>query len=164
MVLGYVIEKIPFTLRMLKASFMGISSSMEEAASILGASQMQTFRRVLMPLVIPVASAITALNFNSLLDNYDTAVFLAHPFFQPLGIFIQNATTQDTINDTTALTFVYTVLLMIISTITLYLVYGRSTGASKPGKKKPGRFKGLLNRSRNQKVKAQQLSAVDIQH
>lgn len=164
LVLGYVIEKIPFTLRMLKASFTGISSSMEEAASILGASQMQTFRRVLMPLVIPVASAITALNFNSLLDNYDTAVFLAHPFFQPLGIFIQNATTQDTINDTTALTFVYTVLLMIISTITLYLVYGRSTGASKPGKKKPGRFKGLLNRSRNQKVKAQQLSAVDIQH
>lgn len=133
--IGFVIEKIPFTLRMLKASFMGISSSMEEAASILGASQMQTFGKVLMPLVIPAASAITALNFNSLLDNYDTAVFLAHPFYQPLGIFIQNATTQDTLNDTTALTFVYTVLLMIISTITLYLVYGRNSSSSKTGKK-----------------------------
>ncbi|GAV98042.1 ABC-type Fe3+ transporter permease [Corynebacterium glutamicum] len=144
--IGYVIEKIPFTLRMLKASFMGISSSMEEAASILGASQMQTFGRVLMPLVIPAASAITALNFNSLLDNYDTAVFLAHPFYQPLGIFIQNATTQDTINDTTALTFVYTVLLMIISTVTLYLVYGRNANTSKPAKKQNRRTFNLIKR------------------
>lgn len=144
--IGYIIEKIPFTLRMLKASFMGISSSMEEAASILGASQMQTFGRVLMPLVVPAASAIAALNFNSLLDNYDTAVFLAHPFYQPLGIFIQNATTQDTINDTTALTFVYTVLLMIISTITLYLVYGRNANISKPSKKRNRNTFNLIKR------------------
>lgn len=125
--IGYIIEKIPFTLRMLKASFMGIPESVEEAASILGASQFYTFRRVLLPLVLPAATAIAALNFNSLLDNYDTAVFLAHPFFQPLGIFIRNATANETINDTTALTFVYTVLLMLISGVTMWLVYGRST-------------------------------------
>lgn len=152
--IGYVIEKIPFTLRMLKASFMGISSHVEEAASILGASQFRTFRSVLMPLVIPAASAITALNFNSLLDNYDTAVFLSHPFFQPLGIFIQNATVQDTINDTTALTFVYTVLLMVISTATLYLIYGRNTGNHK--KKESAR---RVNRFLSRKTKASSTDA-----
>lgn len=129
--IGYMVEKIPFTLRMLKASFTGVPANVEEAASILGASDFTTVRRVLLPIVFPVATAIAALNFNSLLDNYDTAVFLAHPFYQPLGIFIYNATSSDTLNDTTSLTFVYTVLLMIISAIVLYLVYGRSGSGSK---------------------------------
>ena len=129
--IGYVIEKIPFTLRMLKASYTGVPANLEEAASLLGASDFQIFRRILLPIVLPVAAAITALNFNSLLDNYDTAIFLAHPFYQPLGIFIYEATESDTLNDTTALTFVYTVLLMIISSIVLYLVYGRNNTSSR---------------------------------
>ena len=125
--IGYVIEKIPFTLRMLKASYTGVPDNLEEAGSLLGASEFNIFRKILLPIVLPVAAAITARNFNALLDNYDTAIFLAHPFYQPLGIFIYNATESDTLNDTTALTFVYTVLLMIISSLVLYSVYGRSS-------------------------------------
>lgn len=125
--IAYVIGKIPFTLRMLKAAFTGVPDNLEEAASMLGAGPFYTFRRVLLPLVIPAAAAITALNFNSMLDDYDTAVFLAHPFYQPLGIFIKNATEGETTGDTTALTFVYTVVLMVISGTTMYLVYGRGS-------------------------------------
>lgn len=144
--IGYIIEKIPFTLRMLKASYTGIPDNLEEAASLLGASDFNIFRRILLPIVLPVAAAITALNFNSLLDNYDTAIFLSHPFYQPLGIFIYNATESDTLNDTTALTFVYTVLLMIISAVVLYLVYG---GSGKPTRNRGriwGRLRGVLQR------------------
>lgn len=125
--IGYVIEKIPFTLRMLKASYTGVPDNLEEAGSLLGASEFKIFRKILLPIVLPVAAAITARNFNALLDDYDTAIFLAHPFYQPLGIFIYNATESDTLNDTTAFTFVYTVLLMIISSSVLYSVYGRSS-------------------------------------
>ncbi len=128
--IAYVIGKIPFTLRLLKAAFTGINASLEEAASMLGAGQLYTFRKVLLPLVIPTATAITALNFNSMLDDYDSAVFLAHPFYQPLGIFIKNATESETGGDTTALTFVYTVILMVITGLTMYLVYGRSSSSS----------------------------------
>ena len=76
----------------------------------------------------PTAAAVTALNFNSMLDDYDTAVFLAHPFYQPLGIFIRNATRGETNADATALVFVYSVLLMIIATTTLWLIYGGGAG------------------------------------
>nr|RZI37207.1 putative 2-aminoethylphosphonate transport system permease protein PhnV [Cryobacterium sp. SO1] len=124
--LAYVIGKIPFTFRLLKAAFSGVPDNIEDAAAILGASPMYTFRRVVFPLVLPTAAALTALNFNSLLDDYDTAVFLAHPLFQPLGLVIKSATSGETINDSTALTFVYTVLLMVISAFTMWLVYGRS--------------------------------------
>lgn len=129
--LAYIITKIPFTLRMIKASFMSIHSSLEEAASLLGASQLTIFRRVLFPIVAPSALAIAALNFNALLDNYDMAVFLSHPFYQPLGIFIKNATEGERSGDTIALTFVYAVILMVIAMLILYLVYGRGTKAVK---------------------------------
>ncbi|GLI30188.1 MULTISPECIES: ABC transporter permease [Brachybacterium] len=121
---AYVVGKIPFTFRLLKAAFLGINRNVEEAASLLGASQLYTFRRVILPLVLPTAAAITALNFNSMLDDYDTAVFLAHPFYQPLGIFIRNATSGETNADASALVFVYSVILMVIATITLWLIYG----------------------------------------
>ncbi|KQB87103.1 ABC transporter permease [Corynebacterium lowii] len=124
--IGYIIEKIPFTLRMLKASFSSIPDNVEEAASILGAKDFRIFRTVLLPAVAPTATAIAALNFNSLLDNYDTAVFLSHPLFQPLGIIIESASRGENMSDSTAIVFVYTVLLMAISGLILYLVYGRS--------------------------------------
>lgn len=123
--IGYVVAKIPFTFRLLKAAFASVPDNLEEAASILGASSSYTFRRVLVPLVLPAAAAVTAINFNSLLDDFDLAAFLAHPVLQPLGPIIRQAASGENATDTTALTFVYTVLLMLISGVTMWLVYGR---------------------------------------
>lgn len=125
LLIAYVIGKIPFTLRLLKAAFAGINDNLEEAASLMGATTMYVFRRILLPAVLPTVLAIGALNFNSLLDDYDTAVFLAHPLFQPLGLIIKASTEGDTNLDARANTFVYTVLLMLITGTTMYLVYGR---------------------------------------
>ena len=129
LLVAYIVVKIPFTLRLLKAAFASVPESLEDAARILGAGSMFTLRKVLFPLVIPTAAAITALNFNSLLDDYDAAVFLYHPLYQPLGIAIKASTEGENNLDSMSITFVYTVLLMIIMSLAMYLVYGRS-GAS----------------------------------
>ncbi|PWC04724.1 ABC transporter permease [Mycetocola zhujimingii] len=131
LLVAYIIVKIPFTLRLLKAAFASIPDSLEDAARILGAKSLFTFRKVLFPLVIPTAAAITALNFNSLLDDYDAAVFLYHPLYEPLGIAIKASTEGENNLDSMSITFVYTVLLMIIMGLTMYLVYGRSAGSKK---------------------------------
>lgn len=136
MAVAYVIGKIPFTLRMLKAAFAAVPEQLEEAAAILGAGSFTIFRRILLPIVAPAAAAVAALNFNSLLDDYDTAVFLAHPLYQPLGIVIKNATSDDTLTDATALTFVYTVILMVIMGITMWLVYGRGAKLGAPRRRR----------------------------
>jgi len=112
---------------MLKAAFFTIDSSLEEAAKSLGAGTFYTFRRVLLPIILPSTLAVLALNFNGHLADYDIAVFLYHPLFQPLGIVIKNSTDPMATGDAKALTFVYSVILMIISSITLYLVYGRKS-------------------------------------
>ena len=128
LLIAFVTVKIPFTLRMLKASFASVNSSLEEAASIMGAKTLYVFRRILLPLVLPAAAAIAALNFNSMLDDYDTAIFLAHPLVQPLGLVIKANTDGAEGVDGVSNTFVYTVLLMVITGLTMYLVYGRSGG------------------------------------
>lgn len=135
MFLGYVIIKIPFTLRMTKAAFFALDDSLEDAAKSLGAKPLYTFFRVLLPIVLPTVLAIFSLNFNSLLGDYDMSVFLYHPLNQPLGVYIKALTDSQTNADNTALTFVYAVLMMIISGIVLYLVYGRGEN-SKLGENK----------------------------
>lgn len=136
LLIAFVTVKIPFTLRMLKASFASVNTSMEEAAAIMGAKTLYVFRRILLPLVLPSAAAIAALNFNTLLDDYDTAIFLAHPLVQPLGLVIKANTDGAEGVAGVANTFVYTVLLMVITGLTMYLVYGRSS-RSRTTQKRP---------------------------
>ena len=125
MLIAYIIVKIPFTLRMTKAAFFSIDDTLEDASKNLGASSMYTFFRVILPIIIPSVLAVFALNFNSLLNDYDLSVFLYHPLFQPLGVFIKGLTDAQTVADNVTMTFVYSVIIMIISSIILYLVYGR---------------------------------------
>ncbi|WP_104199204.1 iron ABC transporter permease [Cryobacterium sp. Y29] len=139
LLVAYIIVKIPFTLRLLKAAFASVPESLEDAARILGAGSMFTLRKVLFPLVIPTAAAITALNFNSLLDDYDAAVFLYHPLYQPLGIAIKASTEGENNLDSMSITFVYTVLLMIIMGLAMYLVYGRSGAATRRARRRASR-------------------------
>jgi iron(III) transport system permease protein len=127
LLIAYVIVQIPFTLRMLKAAFYTIDNSLEDAAKSLGAGTFYTFRRVLLPILLPSTMAVLALNFNGLLADYDMTVFLYHPLFQPLGIVIKNSTDEQAKGDVMALALVYSVILMVISAITLYLVYGRKS-------------------------------------
>ncbi|MCL1925452.1 MAG: iron ABC transporter permease [Defluviitaleaceae bacterium] len=125
MVLGYLIVSIPFTLRMTKAAFYSIDNSLEEAAKNLGAKSFYTFFKIIFPAILPSVMAIFALNFNSLLTEFDMSVFLFHPLAMPLGVQIQNLSTEGSSADSTALTFVYAVLMMVVSAIVLYIAYGR---------------------------------------
>ncbi len=134
MFLGYVIIKIPFTLRMTKAAFFALDDSLEDAAKNLGAKPFYTFFRVVLPVVLPTVLAIFALNFNGLLGDYDMSVFMYHPLNQPLGVYIKSLTDSQSNADNSALTFVYAVLMMIISGIVLYLVYGRGEKKGKVNK------------------------------
>lgn len=128
LLIGYVIIKLPFTMRMTKAAFFGLDNALEDAARNMGASGLYTFRRVIFPVLLPTVMAIAALNFNGLLTDYDMSAFLHHPANPTLGVKIKSLTEEmGNSSDGVALTFVYAVLMMIISSIVLYLVYGRGS-------------------------------------
>ena len=125
LLIGYVIIKIPFTIRISKSAFFSVSIEIEEAAKNLGAKTTYTFIRVILPIIIPTILGVFALNFISILPDYDLTVFLYHPLYEPLGITIMNATKNTVTADTKALNLVYTVILMGINTLILFFVYGR---------------------------------------
>ena len=127
MVLGYLIICIPFTLRMTRAAFFSIDNTLEDAAKNLGAKPFYTFIRIVMPVILPSVLAIFALNFNSLLAEFDMSIFMHNPLAVPLGVEINNLTTADGGGDGAALVFVYSVIMMAISALVLYLVYGRNS-------------------------------------
>lgn len=121
MLFAYIIVKIPFSYRMIRASFFSLDGNLEEAAKVMGAKPFYTLRRVILPVIMPVVLSVMVLNFNSLLSEYDLSVFLYHPFLQPLGIVIKGASEETATTEAQAMAFVYSVILMLISTVSLWL-------------------------------------------
>lgn len=121
MLIAYIIQKLPFSYRMIRAVFFSIDSDMEEAARSMGASSFYTMVKVIIPFIMPVVLSVMVLNFNSLLSDYDLSVFLYHPLFRPLGVIIKSATDETATVNAIAMMFVYSVILMIMSASALYL-------------------------------------------
>lgn len=127
LIIAYVINKIPYTLRMTKAAFYSIDDSLEDAAKNMGAKNIYTFVRVLLPIIMPTVLAIWALEFNGTLGEYDISVLLSPTTITTLGVTIKTLTTDTFDPNSAAVSFVYAVIMMIISGLVCYFVYGRKS-------------------------------------
>ena len=87
---------------------------------------------------MPAIMSVVILNFNGLLSDYDLSVFLYHPLFQPLGIVIKAASDEAASIEAKAMGFVYTVVLMLLSSVALY--FGQGNGMKKIQKLKQKRL------------------------
>jgi iron(III) transport system permease protein len=125
LLIAYVIAKLPFCLRMIRASFFSVDKSLEEAAQSLGSGPLYAMIRIVFPIILPAVLSVIALSFNGGLAEYDMTAFLYHPLLRPLGPVIRSASDETASLNAQAMAFVYAVLLMIFSSITLYLVYGK---------------------------------------
>ena len=125
LLIGYIIVKIPFSYRMVRAILFSVDDEMEDAARSMGASPFYTMMKVIIPFILPVVLSVIALNFNSLLTDFDLSVYLNHPLAQPLGITIRSAGDETATSNAQALVFVYTIVLMIISSAVLYFTQRR---------------------------------------
>ncbi len=124
MLIAYIVVKLPFSFRMIRAAFFGVEDSLEEAAQTMGAKSWYTLIRVILPVIMPSVLSVVALNFNALLSDYDLSVFLYSPQYQPLGVVIKMMSDEGVSTDGTAMTLVYSVVLMIMCTIALWLTQG----------------------------------------
>ncbi|KXT84695.1 Ferric iron ABC transporter, permease protein [Streptococcus sp. DD11] len=125
MLIAYIVVKLPFSYRMIKAVFFSIDDNMEEAAKSMGASTLYTMVKVIIPFIMPTVLSVIVLNFNSLLADYDLSVFLYHPLYQPLGIVIKAASDETATSNAQAMSFVYTVVLMLMSSVALFVTQYR---------------------------------------
>ncbi|MDO4484097.1 MAG: ABC transporter permease subunit [Clostridia bacterium] len=127
-VMAYVVVKLPFSLRMIKAAFYAIDEELEDAARNLGASNLVTFLRVKLPIVLPSVLAVFALNFNALFTEYDMSATFHSSYGKSYAMVIQNMCAEegrDGYNvNASGRRCASTVFIMLVSGLILYLVYG----------------------------------------
>jgi sulfate transport system permease protein len=68
---------IPFVVRTLQPALMSLDPAVEEAATSLGASRWQTFRRVILPAILPALLTGFTLAFARAVGEYGSVIFIA---------------------------------------------------------------------------------------
>ncbi len=124
MLIAYVVIKLPFSFRMIRAALLGVDNNMEEAAQTMGAKGARILFKIILPVIMPSVVSVAALNFNALLGDYDLSVFLYSPKFQPLGVVIQFYSSEGASINGQAMTLVYSVMMIILCMVALWLTQG----------------------------------------
>ncbi len=127
-IMAYTVTKLPFSLRMIKASFYAIDEELEDAAKNLGSSSLMTFLKVKLPIILPSVLAVFALNFNALFTEYDMSATFASSYGTTYAMVIQSMCAEEGLYgynvNASGRRCASTVFIMIVSGIILYLVYG----------------------------------------
>ncbi|MBQ6488060.1 MAG: iron ABC transporter permease [Solobacterium sp.] len=128
MIIAYMVVRLPFSLRMIKAAFYQIDEELEDAARNLGSSQIRTFLKVKLPIIMPSVLAVFALNFNTLFTEYDMGATFASSYGTTYAMVIQSMCREEGLYgfnvNASGRRCASTVFIMIVSGIILYLVYG----------------------------------------
>lgn len=75
--LAYLFVTLPFVVRMVQPVLQELERDVEEAAASLGASRFTTFRRVILPSLVPAIAAGAALSFARGVSEYGSLVLLS---------------------------------------------------------------------------------------
>ena len=127
-VIAYTVVKLPFSLRMIKASFYAIDEELEDAARNLGSGPVRTFLKVKLPIILPSVLAVFALNFNALFTEYDMSATFASTYGTTYAMVIQSMCREEGLYgynvNASRRRCASTVFIMLVSGLILYLVYG----------------------------------------
>ncbi len=130
--IGYAIGAIPMMIRFLRAAFLSLDPSLNEAAQSLGAPSYYRFVRITLPIVLPVIVLVSGMTLNSLMSEYSMSAFLFNVNNKPLSIALFEGA-RSTNPEQAAINMVYIVLIMAFSLVTITLAdkYGLGSGQEK---------------------------------
>ena len=130
--IGYAIWAIPMMIRFLRAAFLSLDPSLNEAAQSLGAPSYYRFARITLPIVLPVIVLVSGMTLNSLMSEYSMSAFLFNVNNKPLSIALFEGARSSN-PEQAAINMVYIVLIMAFSFVTITLAdkYGLGSGQDK---------------------------------
>jgi len=123
LIIGQTIIGLPYVFRVMLPSFTGLNQSFEEASMTLGASRVETFFRVTLPLVKSALLAGAILGFAAAFNDYAVSVFLVDPTIQTLPVQLMGLM-QAGVDPTIAAAATFTVLIMIVLLVVCEKIVG----------------------------------------
>jgi iron(III) transport system permease protein len=112
--LALMIGDSPITTQAFKAGFLQLGRDLEEAARVTGAGWAYTYRRILLPLLAPVAAAVGLLNFGSAMTSISTPVLLYSAKSRPLSILLLEYSFAGELERAAALGLLITVFMCVL--------------------------------------------------
>ncbi len=120
--LALTIKDSPVSTQAFKAAFLQLGPDLEEAARVSGASWGYTHRKILLPLIAPIAATVGLLNFGSALTSISTPVLLYSARSRPLSILLMEYSFTGELERAAALG------LLITTIISVMVLAGRRLG------------------------------------
>ncbi|HTM10837.1 MAG TPA: iron ABC transporter permease [Verrucomicrobiae bacterium] len=112
--LALMIKESPVCTQAFKAAFLQLGPDLEEAARVSGASWNYTYRRVLAPLIAPVAATVGLISFGNALTSISTPVLLYSPRSRPLAILLMEYSFTGEIERAAALGLLITAIVSVM--------------------------------------------------
>ncbi|MEL7633580.1 MULTISPECIES: iron ABC transporter permease [Sporomusa] len=123
MIIAFTIRRLPYTVRSGTAVIGQISPSVEEAAISLGASEMKTFTKVTVPMMMPGVLAGAIMSWVTIISELSSSIILYTNSTQTLTISIYTEVIRGNYGNASA----YSTILTITSILSLLIFY-RLTG------------------------------------
>jgi iron(III) transport system permease protein len=127
--LAYFIRNIPVVVRSVQASFEQFDPALEEAARSLGSTWLYSFRRVVLPMVLPGVVSGSLLAFVTALGEFVTSIVIYTIHNRPISIEILAQLRQFNFGSAAA----YGVLLVVLIAAVFLLSEKYSSDAARPG-------------------------------
>jgi len=115
LVVAHIIVVIPYALRLVLSSATGLDPSLERAALSLGASPWITFRRIVLPLIMPGVVSGWVIAFITSFDELTMSIFIASPSTTtlPVRIFLHIEDTIDPLVTAVSASLIYMTIIAI---------------------------------------------------
>lgn len=88
LLIGHIVITIPYCFRVLLPALQGIDKSYDEAASILGATKFNIFRKIIFPLLKPAIFSALLFSFVVSFGNLSLSLFLSKPGTSPITVVL----------------------------------------------------------------------------
>lgn len=124
MIIAFSVRRMPYTVRSSAAALGQISPSIEEAAVSLGASEMTTFARVTVPMMLPGVCAGAIMSWVTIISELSSSIILYTNANQTLTVSIYTEVIRGNYGNASAYATILTVT-SILSLLLFYKVTGR---------------------------------------
>ena len=136
LLLTYVAGQIPYNVWLMKGYMSGISTSLDEAAMIDGATKLQVFYKIILPLAIPMITFLAVSTFMSpWMDYVLPRLLISSESKKTLAVGIYDLINGDTNNNYTMFAAGSILVAAPIATLYIvlqkYLIYGITAGSTK---------------------------------
>lgn len=124
LVVAMTIAGLPLTVQVIKSFLMQLADELEEASQVAGATWLTTFRRILLPLLLPCVIVVGLLEFIASARNISTVVLLATGKNRTLSLLMLDYTAGAELEKATVVGAI-TVLMVLTAAIVARILGGK---------------------------------------